>query len=57
MTQAQLQTTINIEHHKQARERALYLRARVDKLREKITKTIGSGFDVVRAIREIRQER
>lgn len=57
MTQAQIQSTLIKEYHKQAQERADDLRARVKKLREEITKQIGPGFDAVRAIREMRDER
>lgn len=57
MTQTQLQSTIIEQYRKQAQERADELRARVKKLREEITKQIGPGFDAVRAIREMRDER
>lgn len=57
MTQAQMQTTMIEQYRKQAQERADELNARVKKLREEITKQIGPGFDAVRAIREIRDER
>lgn len=57
MTQAQMQTTIIEQYRKQAQTRAEDLRARIKKLREEITKQIGPGFDAVRAIRQMREER
>lgn len=57
MTQAQIQSTILEQYRKQAQERADEISMRVKKLREQITRQIGPGFDVVRAIREMRQER
>ena len=57
MTQAQIQSTLLEQYRKQAQERAHDLRIRVKKLREDITKQIGPGFDAVRAIREMRDER
>lgn len=57
MTQAQMQSNIIEQYRKQAKERAENLRARMKKLREEITKQVGPGFDAVRAIREMRDER
>ena len=57
MTQAQMQSNIIEQYRKQAEKRADDLRARMNKLREEITKQIGPGFDAVRAIREMRDER
>lgn len=56
MTRSQQQVTVTEEYRKHATERASGLRARVDKLRTAITKRLGSNFNVVRAIRDGRNE-
>ncbi len=57
MIQAKLQNNTLEHYRKQAHKQAGKLRATVDYLRARITKKIGKKFDVVRAIRESRQER
>ena len=52
-----MQSNILEQYRKQAQARAAVVSVRVKKLREEITKQIGPGFDAVRAIREMRDER